>query len=710
MDRIPQNKRLGDMSFVTSKDKFDRENTNKNSFNAFLTEHLTSNKQVEWLKNNGDKNEQYYKWQFLFSLIDSKMYLKDFIGTEIHLPKGNKSSAPLKIDAVIFDDKTWFSKYEDYHKNNNLESLQWLKNHILAVIEFKKEDAKNIAEVYDKQLKAYMKECENAFCLGILYDTERLYLFKKQGDKYLRYSQEFNQKGDNSKIGDLSLHLPDPYSNLPDFEHLKNFQNPKPILRDKRKLEELDTISGLHSTTLNQAMYNILYTLDKVGLVNQKGYLILIQILALKIYDEKHNSPLLFYILDNEANYEKLSDDTIQDFIHRIETLIKNASGNYRKILKSKELDFKNENHLKVLICVVKEFQDYSFVKSYKSDLYQLIFHRFAQPFAKDSNAQFLTPLPLIDFLVNVVNPRNGESVIDPTVGIADFLSVSYVNSHSKLNDNNIFGIDIDEQMISLATLNMLLNGDGNATLEQSGDLGSIANKFNTDNKLLALDFNTNKNGAWDNRADDEELKKFDVVLTNPPFGEERAFIPANEQEKKIIQCYETWGFYKDKIDLGVVFLENAYRILKENGRFGIVLSNSIASIDTHKQTRQWLMEKCRIVAIFDLPPNTFAETGVNVSMIVAYKPKSDELKKLKEQGYSIFIKNIENIGYEVKTKKRIKNFVKVYKIDPETFEIELDEQGRAKLNEDFTQTLSEFKSWCAMQEESLQNIFIKAK
>ncbi len=707
LDKLEMSKK----SFIESKNRFDEQNAHKDSFSAFLPEHLTNNKQVKWLKNNGDKNEQYYKWQFLYSIVDCGMFAKDYIGTEIHLPKGNKSSAPLKIDAVIFDDKAWFGKYEDYHKNNNLESLQWLKEHILAVIEFKKEDSKNVAEVYDKQLKAYMKECENTFCLGILYDTERLYLFKKQGDKYLRYSQEFNQKGEDSKTSDLTLHIPDPYFNLPDFEHLKNFQNPKPIVREKRTLEELDTISGLHSTTLNQAMYNILYTLDKVGLVNQKGYLILIQILALKIYDEKYNPRrLLFYILDDEANYSKISDDTIQAFIQRIENLIGNASGNYRKILRSKELDFKNENHLKVLICVVKEFQDYSFVKSYKSDLYQLIFHRFAQPFAKDSNAQFLTPLPLIDFLVSVVNPRNGESVIDPTVGIADFLSVSYVNSHSKLDDNNIFGIDIDEQMISLATLNMLLNGDGNATLEQKGDLGSIANKFNKDNGFLELDSRLNKNGNWDNRADDKELKKFDVVLTNPPFGEKRAFTPTNEQERKIIECYETWGFYNGKIDLGVVFLENAYRILKENGRFGIVLSNSIASIDTHKQTRQWLMEKCRIVAIFDLPANTFAETGVNVSMIVAYKPKGDELEKLKEQGYSIFIKNIENIGYEVKTIDRIKNFVKVYKIDPITFEIELDSQGRAKLNEDFTQTLSEFKSWCALQEESLQNIFIKAK
>ncbi|WP_197548236.1 class I SAM-dependent DNA methyltransferase [Campylobacter cuniculorum] len=555
-----------------------------------------------------------------------------------------------------------------------------------------------------------MKESENSFCLGVLYDTERLYLFKKQNNKFLRYSQEFNQKGEDSKTDDLSLHLPDPYLNLPDFEHLKNFLYPKPIFRDKRTIEELDTISGLHSMTLNLAMYNILYALDKVGLVNQKGYLILIQILALKIYDEKHNTPLLFYILEQEMNYQKISDKNIQKFINRIETLIENASGNYRKILKSKELDFKNENHLKVLICVVKEFQDYSFVKSYKSDLYQLIFHRFAQPFAKDSNAQFLTPLPLIDFLVSVVNPRNGESVIDPTVGIADFLSVSYVNSKSKLDDNNIFGIDIDEQMISLATLNMLLNGDGNATLEQKSDLGSIANKFDKDNNILELDSSLNKDGNWDNRADDKELKKFDVVLINPPFGEKRAFIPTNEQERKIIQCYETWKFYNGKIDLGVVFLENAYRILKDNGRFGIVLSNSIASIDTHGKTREWLMKKMRIVAIFDLPANTFAETGVNVSMIVAYKPKIDELERLKKQGYSIFIKNIENIGYEVKTINRQKTFVNVYKINPQSFEIELDSQGRAKLNEDFTQTLNEFKSWCALQEETLQNIFIKEK
>lgn len=707
------------MSFIDSKHKFDAEYTNKSEIIAFLPKHLAFGKKVHLLKTNHTKNEQYYKWQFLFALIDSSLYAKDYIGTEIHLPKGNKSSASIKIDAVIFDSKEWFEKYKDYHESNNLESLQWLKKHILAVIEFKKENSKNIAEVYDKQLKAYMKESEKDFVLGILYDTERLYLFKKVGNKFLRYVESFNAKGEESTSKDLSLHLPDSYSYIPNFQALQNQLITKEIDYSKRTLKDLDIISGVHSTQINDAMSEILRTMDKVSLVNQKGFLILIQILSLKIYDEKSkengNEFLQFYITKDEQNYTKLSDESLQNFIKRIENIKGKASGNYRRILKEKELDFKNENHIKILISIVKQFQEYSFVKSYKTDLYQLIFYRFASQFAKDSNAQFITPLPIIDFLVNIVNPRNGETVIDPTVGIADFLSISYVNSQSKLDDNNIFGLDIDNQMVNLATLNMLLNGDGNAKIEQKADLGSILYKFDKENNLLELDINTNKNGAWDVRADTKELKKFDVVLTNPPFGEDRAFTPKTDQERAIIKCYESWGFYNEskdngKIDLGVVFLENACRILDENGRLGIVLSNSIASIDAHKKARQWLIKNMRIVAIFDLPANSFAETGVNVSLIVAYKPSKKELEKLNMQGYQIFIKNIQNLGYEVKTNKRVKYFAPIYKINPQTFEIEIDDEGRAKLDEDFTQSAIEFKEWCKTQEETLQKIFIEPK
>lgn len=721
------------MTFIEAKHEFDNKYGMETDYNCFLTEHLTFGRKTNFKKKNGQQNEQYYKWQFLYSIVQSGLFVKDYIGTEVQFPKGNKSSAPLKLDAAIFDDITWFDKYKDYHENGNNESLEWLREHLIVALEFKKEDNKNVADVWDKQLKAYLNESRRPFCLAVLYDTERLYLFRKHNNKFLRYSEEFNTKGEESKTKELALHLPDPYLNLPSFDDLLEWTETQAIDRSKRTITDLDIISGVHSTQINDAMSSILRTMDKVGMVNQKGFEILIQILSLKIYDEKRNEKtpkrfLDFYITDEEKNFKTLADKPLQEFIKRFNALRDEAAGTYYRILKDNPLNVKNENHIKVLIEVVYQFQDYSFVRSHKTDLYQLVFYKFATPFSKDQNAQFVTPLPLIDFLVSIVNPRNGETVIDPTVGIADFLSVSYVNSDSKLDDNNIFGMDIDEQMVMLATLNMLLNGDGNAKIKAKAGYGSLLSKFDHKGDILDLVPSMNQKGNWDERPDDNQLKKFDVVLTNPPFGEDRAFVPKDDKDLEMIQCYELWHLYSNKgeeqpagkkkkaekqaskIDLGVVFLENAYRILKENGRMGIVLSNSIASIDTHKIARKWLMDKMRIVAIFDLPANVFAETGVNTSIIVAYKPNEKELAKLKEQNYQVFFKGIEKVGYEVKTSKRVKFFSPNYKINYENFEIEIDKDGRALLDEEFTETVGDFKKWCLSQEKQLQDIFIKAK
>lgn len=720
------------MTFTEAKHEFDIKYGTVTEYDCFLTEHLTFGRKANFKKKNGQRNEQYYKWQFLYSIVQSGFFAKDYIGTEVQFPKGNKSSDPLKLDGAIFDDISWFDKYKEYHENGNNESLEWLREHLIVALEFKKEDNKNVADVWDKQLKAYLNESRRLFCLAVLYDTERLYLFRKHSNKFLRYSEEFNTKGKESKTKELALHLPDPYLNLPSFNKLLEWEA-QAVDRSKRAIADLDMISGVHSTQINDAMSNILRTMDKVGMVNQKGFEILIQILSLKIYDEKRNEKtpncfLDFYITNEEKNFKALSDQPLREFVKRIHALRDDAEGTYYRILKDNPQNLKNENHIKVLIEVVYQFQDYSFVRSQKTDLYQLVFYKFATPFSKDQNAQFVTPLPLIEFLVNIVNPRNGETVIDPTVGIADFLSVSYVNSNSKLDDNNIFGMDIDDQMVMLATLNMLLNGDGNAKIKAKSGYGSLLSKFDHKGDILDLVPTMNQKGNWDERPDDNQLKKFDVVLTNPPFGEDRAFVPKDDKDLEMIQCYELWHLYSNKgeeqpegkkkkaekqaskIDLGVVFLENAYRILKDNGRMGIVLSNSIASIDTHKIARKWLMDKMRIVAIFDLPANVFAETGVNTSIIVAYKPNEKELAKLKERNYQVFFRGIEKVGYEVKTSKRVKFFSPNYKINYNNFEIEIDKDGRALLDEEFTETVAGFKKWCLNQEKQLQDIFIKAK
>jgi len=101
-------------TFTSAKQEFDKKYENATEFISFLPEHLTFGKKKKIKNKSGEKNEEYYKWQFLYAIVNSGMYAKDYIGTEINLPKGNKSSAALKLDAAIFDDANWFDYYKKY--------------------------------------------------------------------------------------------------------------------------------------------------------------------------------------------------------------------------------------------------------------------------------------------------------------------------------------------------------------------------------------------------------------------------------------------------------------------------------------------------------------------------------------------------------------------------------------------------------------------
>ena len=154
-------------------------------------------------------------------------------------------------------------------------------------------------------------------------------------------------------------------------------------------------------------------------------------------------------------------------------------------------------------------------------------------------------------------------------------------------------------------------------------------------------------------------------------------------------------------MDMWVLFLENAYKLLEEWGRMAIVLSNSIASIKEWESVRTWFISKMRIVALFDLPSNTFWETGVATTVIVAYKPtKKEILEGILDRDYEVYIKEIENIGYEVKTVKRAIEFKPTYIINEETFE------NTWEILEDFTEMRIEFKEFLQRQEEEIKKAF----
>jgi len=125
--------------------------------------------------------EEYYKWQLIYGLIASSLYAPDYIGAEIYFPKGNITSGPIKIDAVIFRDNAWIDYYRRYRTTKDADALQRLREFAFGVIEFKR-NGKKIEQVFNSQIRASLKEPDGQFVLGAYYDTRRLYLFKKVDD------------------------------------------------------------------------------------------------------------------------------------------------------------------------------------------------------------------------------------------------------------------------------------------------------------------------------------------------------------------------------------------------------------------------------------------------------------------------------------------------------------------------------------------------
>lgn len=192
------------------------------------------------------------------------------------------------------------------------------------------------------------REPANAYVLGVYYGADRLYLFQRRNGKYLRYDEGKNQKGDDSKVGDLSLHLPDPYGYLPNFEELrKRVNRPAALDRTQRTIKDLDGITTIASVQIKTALSDVLRAIDKVNLVDQRGYGIFLQAFALKVFDEKRNEKhshrvLDFYVTDEEASFHSLSDAPVKGFIKRIHALRDEAAGEYQKIFATNVIDWRD--------------------------------------------------------------------------------------------------------------------------------------------------------------------------------------------------------------------------------------------------------------------------------------------------------------------------------------------------------------------------------
>jgi len=662
------------------------------------------------------------KYHVILPTLDGhgEEYQKEYICVEFSIPKGNGGKS-INPDILVFKDKNWLDMYENAQKNKDFSEI---RKNILVVFETKKND-KTVDSAIENQLRATMEvNTSKDRIFGVYFDNlEGILIFKKNGNSEIRRFNEYNEISQDGIVGwnlgkrDLLIDLPSQNDFIENNESISDLS--------KLKLDNIDAIDESNFTdlmeTLKRANESIGPDLPERDLI--------VEFLTLKVFDEKRSkrdgSTLKFYILPEEKRKDGLAEHSFRE---RINNLYKDAQKEYSNVLGGQKRLFTYDNQLKpnksntekFLIAVVETFQKRAILKAKNESFNQIIFNNFGSEKQKADKGQFFTPIPIVKNIIKMLNPIKGEELCDPCCGICDFPAMSFKYSHRNdkeypPNSNNFYGFDLEQSNLKLAELNLVLNGDGGAFLKQMNSLsqkmlqnGDILKEgeFTTDN----YDINT-----WDSKHDnDKNLKKFKIIATNPPFGKGRDLKTGAKGKwdlpKKTINLYETYAIKSspntngtvklpNSMDMGVLFLENAFKILEDGGRMAIVLSNSIASIDEWKNVRKWFIERMRIVGIFDLPANTFGETGVATTVIIAYKPKENE-KFLLENDYEIFVKEIINIGYEVKTIKRTIHFEPQYCINEDTFET-ID-----KLDEDFSKLQEEWNDFLIKQEEEIKIAF----
>ena len=214
------------------------------------------------------------------------------------------------------------------------------------------------------------------------------------------------------------------------------------------------------------------------------------------------------------------------------------------------------------------------------------------------NGGEYYTPRPLIRTIVQVVNPRIGETVYDPACGSAGFLceAFNYMNEQVKsvADDNTLqkatfFGKEKKGLPYIIATMNMIFHGVAAPNIVRGNTLAE------------------NLTGIM-------EKDRKNVILANPPFGgSERAEVQQNFDIKTSETAY--------------MFMQHFIKMLKVNGRAGIVIKNTFLSNGDAAGVRRKLLEECNLHTILDLPSGVF--TGAGVKTVVLFFTKGEPTRKI---------------------------------------------------------------------------------
>jgi type I restriction enzyme M protein len=586
------------------------------------------------------------------SLLEEYHYDKKNMDVEFVIEMGR---AKKKADIVIFDDG------RTTHTQENVN----------IIIETKKEDIKpSNKENGIGQLESYLAASPNAK-FGLWIGSERIAI------------QILEKKGKRETV------------QISDIPPSGEFLTPKPTRGS--------LVPATNLKYVLKRIHNYIYA--NQGLQKDKAFEELLKLIFIKVYDEQYNSSLQFYFLPGEETPQVRE---------RLLKVFENVKKRFCYIFNGEETIELND---KILAYSVSELQRFSLVET-DTDVKGEAYEEIVGPNLRGDRGEFFTPRNVCKMVIDMLlylfpekeltNP-GAINILDPAVGTGGFLIAAIHKikksladegfKYDKLRDltkeiaeTNFFGIDFNPFLAKVSQMNMVMNGDGSANITHANSLehpsswsDDVLNKlFNKEIKeYRGINNFRNYLRKLEKPEDiDHVLSKFDVVVTNPPFGT-KALIDDSE----ILCQYEITNFETSSSRTSLppeqLFLERCLQFLKHGGVLGIVLPNSILSNPGLSWLRKWILEKSSIISSIELATETFEPyTGTQTSILILKKKRKNEARK----DYDIFMSIPEKVGHDRRGNPIFKTTL--------DGKIEIDSTGKPIIDDHLPIVSDIFKKW----------------
>lgn len=378
------------------------------------------------------------------------------------------------------------------------------------------------------------------------------------------------------------------------------------------------------ASQINGKIWNMAGVLMDDGISNSDYLEQLTFLLFLKMADEYSRPPYSREIdIPEDCRWGTLTSKTGSDLAEHYEYVLKTLQGK-TGMLQHIYADAQNRISKPAILKRVIEMIDAETWSAMSSDVKGDIYEGLLQKVAEDTKSgagQYFTPRALISTIVKCVQPKPGQTIVDPCCGSGGFLlaAKAYLEDPENyqldadqkrfLKNETFYGWELVQRTYRLCLMNLFLHNIGDF---------NVVPPIQRNDSLLS-----------------DPGKRWDLVITNPPFGKKSTLRISTDSEGDLVEeelTYSRQDFWATSSNKQLNFVQHIHTILKTNGTAAVVVpDNVLFEGGAGEIVRRKLLETTNLHTILRLPTGIFYANGVKANVIFFENRAGSEQTQTKE-------------------------------------------------------------------------------